>query len=85
MKHVRLVSGMARVTGTDLVGAARKGELTQEDWAKMVQSCRRCDWADRCEQWLTEIDTTPCAPDTCANRARFEALRADQKERSEAK
>ena len=75
MKHVRLISRMAKVTETDLVGAHEAGVLSQEEWAEMVQTCRRCDWAGECEAWLEGHDTMSGAPETCLNRARFAALR----------
>lgn len=75
MKHVRLISRMARATETDLVGAHEAGDLSQEEWADMVQTCRTCGWAGECEAWLEAHETVACAPDTCLNRARFAALR----------
>jgi len=75
MKHVRLISRMARATETDLVGAHEAGTLSQEEWAEMVQTCRGCDWAAECEGWLDAHDTASCAPETCPNRARFAALK----------
>ena len=75
MKHVRLISRMARATETDLVAAHEAGVLSQDEWAEMVQTCRRCDWAAECEGWLDAHDTASCAPETCLNRARFAALR----------
>lgn len=79
MPHVHLVSRMAKSTGVDLARAAQEGDLTQAEWAGMVQRCRRCDWAEDCPDWL---DAHPagveCAPETCKNRARFAALRVLQ-------
>ena len=76
MQHVRLVERMAKATGTDLVGAYEAGELSQEDWAEMVQTCRSCDWAERCGDWLDGHETAPCAPQTCLNRQKFKELQA---------
>lgn len=75
-EHLRLVTRMARATETDLVGAYEAGELSQEEWAEMVQTCRSCDWAGRCGDWLDDHDHVACAPATCLNRDRFEALQA---------
>ncbi|MDF1716692.1 MAG: DUF6455 family protein [Antarcticimicrobium sp.] len=75
MRHVRLISRMAKTTDADLVGAYETGDLSQEEWAEMVQSCRHCAWADDCDAWLEAHEAAPCAPETCPNRARFAALR----------
>lgn len=76
MTHFRLVTRMARATGVDLVGARMSGDLTQDDWAGMVQTCRRCGWTGHCRGWLGSHDTADCAPDTCPNRARFDRIKA---------
>jgi len=80
MDHVRLVARMAKATDTDLVGATQAGDLSQEDWARMVQTCRRCNWAGECGGWLDRHEATDCAPGTCLNRDRFAALK--ERERS---
>lgn len=85
MQHVRLVSRMARVTGTDLVGAVERGDMDHEDWAGMVDTCRRCDWAADCPDWLNRHDRAECAPGTCPNKARFEALKKAASGRSKEK
>lgn len=76
MEHVRLVGRMARATGTDVVGAYEAGDLTQAEWAEMVQTCRSCTWAEHCGAWLDDNEAVACAPGTCLNRDRFEELRA---------
>lgn len=76
MEHVRLVGRMAKATETDLVGAYEAGELSQEDWAGMVQTCRGCSWAGRCGDWLDCHETVGCAPKTCLNRQKFKDLQA---------
>ncbi len=75
MKHVRLIGRMADATQTDLVQAAEQGDLSQEDWADMVQTCRTCGWAGSCRDWLETHDKVDCAPDPCLNRARFAELK----------
>lgn len=74
MRHVRLATGMAKATQTDLVTAHQSGDLSQQDWADMVQCCRACEWADRCDDWSLDHPRARCAPNTCPNRARFAAL-----------
>lgn len=76
MEHVRLVGRMAKATETDLVGAYEAGDLSQEEWAEMVQTCRTCDWAARCVDWLDGHEAVPCAPDTCLNKHKFKELQA---------
>ena len=80
MDHVRLVARMAKATDTDLVGASEAGDLSQEGWARMVQTCRRCNWAEECGEWLGSHETADCAPGACLNRDRFTALK--ERERS---
>lgn len=74
--HIRLIARMARATRTDLIAAMESGDLSPRGWADMVQTCRRCDWAGRCAEWLIVNDRAERAPDTCLNRTRFAALKA---------
>lgn len=76
MEHVRLVGRMAKATDTDLVGAYAAGELSQAEWAEMVQTCRSCAWAGHCGEWLDSNEAVACAPNTCLNRDRFKDLHA---------
>lgn len=76
MEHFRLIGRMAKATRTDLVGAYRAGDLTQAEWAEMVQTCRSCDWAADCAGWLDRNDGVACAPRSCLNRDKFDALKA---------
>ncbi len=86
MRHMRLITGMAQVTGIDLTDARARGDLSGADWADMVLACRDCDWAGRCGDWLDRqrgpIGRGPVgqgpihAPETCCNRARLAALKA---------
>jgi hypothetical protein len=74
--HFWLVSRMAKLTETDLVEAMRKAELTQADWAEMVNRCRGCGWSEGCQSWLDDHPgPLPAAPDRCLNRERFQALK----------
>ena len=76
MDHVRLVKRMAKATGADLVAAYEAGDLTQQEWTRMVQRCRACDWTEDCGAWLETHHAVACAPKTCPNRARFKELKA---------
>lgn len=85
MEHVRLIGRMAKATETDLVGAYEAGELSQEEWAEMVQTCRSCSWAGRCGDWLDSHVAVASAPATCLNRKRFQELQARVAERAAAR
>ena len=81
MRRLRLVSGMARATGVDLVAAHDNGTLDQHEWAHMVQTCRRCRWSGQCEAWLADPARTEGAdapPAECLNRVRLGALKAEE-------
>ncbi len=80
--HFWRVQKMARATGIDLVAAVRSGELSPQDWADMVQSCRACDWAEQCRHRLKNGQSLGHVPAECANCDWFEALEnAQQKEK----
>lgn len=78
MRHWRLVRQMAKATDTNVVDAFDTGRLSSEAWSQMVQSCRHCQWADGCQDWLSTHDHVHNAPKTCANRALFRRLRVDE-------
>lgn len=75
--HFWLVQRMAQATQTDLVAAMARAELTNADWAEMVQSCRGCDWTEGCKRWVTAQDAASegAAPRACINRDRFLRLK----------
>ena len=76
--HFWLVQRMAQATQTDLVAAMERAELSNTDWAEMVQSCRGCDWTKGCQRWLAQQgeQAEEAAPEPCRNRARFLRLQA---------
>ncbi|MDJ0860307.1 MAG: DUF6455 family protein [Dinoroseobacter sp.] len=74
--HIWLVQRMAKTAQVDLVAAYEAGDLTQEDWAAMIESCRGCGWAEGCGEWLSVPDqSAEVPPESCLNRARMAALR----------
>ena len=74
-KALRRVLAMADATGTDLVRAYEDGRLSQDDWAKTINRCRGCRWADGCDQWLESGDgAARPVPEACRNAAGFRAL-----------
>ena len=76
IEHLWLVQRMAKVAGVDLAAAMETGELSSEDWSKLVSRCRGCAWVDGCREWLdqqfTIVETTP---DECVNGDEMIALR----------
>lgn len=76
--HVQLASRMAKTTEVDLTKAYDTGALPHEEWADMVQTCRRCQWAGRCDGWLDTHPQAETAPPTCLNRDRFARLKQSQ-------
>lgn len=76
--HFWLAQRMAKLTETDLVEAMQAAQLTQEDWAAMVEDCRGCDWTGNCRKFLDQNagQTVEAAPDTCRNQERFAALKS---------
>lgn len=75
MAHLRLVCGMAKATDADVVEAFENGELTPEDWAEMVETCRGCEAAEACAHWLADAPHWDNAPGVCLNRKRFANLK----------
>ncbi|WP_435138164.1 DUF6455 family protein [Pseudopelagicola sp. nBUS_19] len=75
--HFWLLQRMAQATKTDLFGSMQRAQLTQEDWAKMVTKCRRCDWTEGCQRWLElhQQSDVVKAPSNCVNKERFWKLR----------
>lgn len=75
--HLWLVQKMAKATETDLVAAMERANLTNADWAEMVQDCRHCDWTAGCKRWLGRQEgAADHAPEPCRNKDRFEALKS---------
>lgn len=76
-QHYWLAQRMAKATETDLVAAMEQAQLTQEDWAEMVDECRGCDWTKGCKRFLGLHAGVPAqeAPEKCVNQSRFMALK----------
>lgn len=75
MTHYRLMTRMAQTTRTDLTDAMAGGDLSRQDWADMVQTCRRCGRTGCCQDWLDHRETAGCAPENCLNRTRFDTIK----------
>lgn len=72
-QHYWLAQRMAKRAGVDLAQAYQAGQLDQQDWADIVETCRHCTWVDGCQRMLGEAtDGEP--PKTCLNCAEFEEL-----------
>ena len=86
-RHYWLAKRMAKATGVDLENAMEQGDLTQQDWASMVTTCRGCAWTKGCKHWLSQTqpqdedkDTPRSLPKGCANRTPLANLRAAAQE-----
>ncbi len=82
MDHVRLMARMGQTLGIDLVAAHAAGDLSQNEWAAMVQDCRGCEWGAGCSDWLETNDTAGQAPRPCPNRAVFRRLKSSRHART---
>lgn len=76
--HVMKVRAMAKSAGVDLEAASDCGDLTQEEWAQIVEQCRNCDWDEGCARFLAQgCSEVPVeVPEGCVNRARLMELAA---------
>ncbi|MGV6812732.1 MAG: DUF6455 family protein [Brevirhabdus sp.] len=67
---------MSKTLGVDLSESMAVGQLSHADYARIVQRCRGCNWADGCESWMTrQTGPQPEVPAQCANADSFDALR----------
>ena len=76
-RHYWMVQRMARATDADLVAAQEAGALPQEDWAHMVERCRRCRWVEGCQRWLDGGNTAQIPPVGCLNRSKIYQLKQE--------
>ena len=61
--HARLMTRMARTTGSDL------NALGDSEWAGALKSCCGCSSPGSCEDWLDDhADGADAPPSFCANR-----------------
>lgn len=78
-EHYWLAQRMAQLTQTDLVAAMAQAELSQEDWAEMVERCRGCNWEAGCNRYVAAHErmalTEEVAPESCVNKNRFKRLK----------
>ena len=76
--HYWLVMRMAKATGVDLAQAMEEGDLTQADWAGVVDRCRSCGWerdGGGCGRWLDlQVPGEAHVPGACVNQTVFERL-----------
>lgn len=78
MDHYWRVIDMANATDVNLVQAMDENRLTAQDWAEMVETCRRCDWVPECDRLLSRAPNLQNAPSRCANCFKFAGLAAAQ-------
>ena len=61
--HVRLMTRMARTTGSDL------DSLNDAEWSGALTRCRGCSSPGSCEDWLEDhADGASKPPSFCANK-----------------
>ncbi|WP_417700843.1 DUF6455 family protein [Pseudophaeobacter sp.] len=81
MQHLHLLTRMGKALGVDLTEAFHRGEISAEDWAGMITSCRGCDAPEGCRRWLDAQERARGAPSAvlplgqCSNAARLLHLR----------
>ena len=75
--HLQLMCRMGQHAGVDLAQAHATGQLTQREWADMVQACRRCAWGADCGGWLDQVDCDGDPPERCPNKSRFALLKSN--------
>ena len=82
--HVMKVRAMAKAAGADLEAASTSGELTQEEWARIVARCRSCTWDEGCAKFLAQgcREVPVEIPEGCVNRERLAILASDKGENS---
>ncbi|MEL0437533.1 DUF6455 family protein [Phycobacter sp. K97] len=76
--HLRLFGLMAKTVDVDLAKAFADGKISPAEWARMVNRCRACDCAEKCERWLAVHEHASEAPDGCNNADRLRSLRGAQ-------
>ena len=74
-RHYWLAQRMAKTSGTDLVSVYAAGDLSQKQWAGMVEACRGCDWIEACERWLAKTEAADEVPSSCPNCGAFMELK----------
>ncbi|MDE4133937.1 DUF6455 family protein [Phaeobacter sp. QD34_3] len=74
--HLRLLGLMAKTTDVDLVEAFAAGQISEEDWAEMINQCRACGCVEKCQRWLAAHDHAEAAPEGCNNADRLQQLHA---------
>lgn len=60
--HFWLLQGMLRRTGADAQSAMDRGDLSSEEWASLVETCRGCDAPCACRRFLDDPAAARTAP-----------------------
>ncbi|MDA7429964.1 DUF6455 family protein [Primorskyibacter aestuariivivens] len=79
LSHFWKLQNMLRVTGTDATEAFDQGDLTQKQWAELVETCRGCQWTGGCNRYMERARLAghqEDAPPQCRNQEALAALRA---------
>ncbi|MCL3881721.1 DUF6455 family protein [Marivita sp. GX14005] len=73
--HFWLTRSVARTMGISLSEAMAAGQLTAQDYAQMVTSCRGCPLVATCQHWLgAQTGGARSAPEGCRNASTLEKL-----------
>ncbi len=74
-RHAKLVGRMTGTLGIDLVEAAQRGDIAEQDIRSVVFVCTGCTRTGDCVHWLdTHAEGAETAPDYCRNKALFDRL-----------
>ena len=60
--HYWLLQGMLKRSGADAQSAFESGELSSEEWAALVESCRGCRAPCACKSFLEDPHATRQEP-----------------------
>ncbi len=73
--HYWLLQGMLRKSGADAVTAFDQGDMSSDDWAQLIESCRSCSAPCACRAFLDDPNATRAAPpEYCKNAEALEKL-----------
>jgi len=73
--HFWLTRSAARAMGVNLSKALAAGQLSAQDYSRMVIACRKCRHVAGCQRWLATEAVPRCATyEACANRQVLERL-----------
>ena len=66
---------MAKATGVPLATALKEGKISKADYARIIETCRRCPHPGQCNDVLSASIPMADPPHFCTNRAELMALK----------